>query len=211
MPDLPKCLAPVHQRPFLELQIDSLAERGVDRFVLSLGYMAEAVVEAISAFRIAHDIEYVIEKEQLGTGGAALFALNETGEDEVLIANGDTWTDAPLTPMLNHLQLADGELMRLAATHVPDRGRYGGLELSAGKVTGFSPKGLPGAGLINSGLYRIHRNAFNNFVPGQAFSLEADLMPQLVEKGALTAASLDGMFIDIGIPDDYRRFCDLNA
>ena len=80
VPDLPKCLAPIACRPFLEWQLRSLAERGVQYFVLALGYGADEVLESLrQPWARALSIETVIEHELLGTGGAARFAMSETG------------------------------------------------------------------------------------------------------------------------------------
>lgn len=206
--DRPKCLAPVNGRPFLELQLDALAELGVNRFVLSLGYMAQAVEKAVMPLRNKYALECVIESDPLGTGGAVLKAMVDLDLDEVLVTNGDTWLDAPLDAMLRQLDLSQGELMRLAAVWVPDRGRYGGLTLRGEQVVGFVSKGANGPGPINAGFYRLHRRAFAERESGDAFSLETTVLTQLVAQGALTATAVLGSFIDIGVPEDYRRFCE---
>lgn len=203
----PKCLAPVNGRPFLELQMGALAAQGIDHFVLALGHLSEVVLDAVAPLKARHRITHVIETQALGTGGAVLNAWAALGGDEALVTNGDTWLDAPLEPLLRPLDTYRGESMRLAAVRVEDRARYGGLMLDGDRVVGFVPKGAQGPGLINGGLYRMHRRAFDGMEPGSAFSLENVLMPALVERGQMTAMPVEGYFIDIGIPEDYRRFC----
>lgn len=207
VPNLPKCLAPIAGRPFLEWQLRSLAERGVDRFVLALGYDSEAVLDALKQpWARALAIDAVIERELLGTGGAARFAMDESGLDEALIANGDTFLGGSMQAMLSPLDLANGERMRIATVQVPDRARFGGVALDARqRVTAFLEKGQTGAGPINAGLYRIHRSSFDGEGPG-AFSMETQVMPRLVAAWALQARALTGPFIDIGVPEDYRLF-----
>lgn len=207
VPDLPKCLAPIAGRPFLEWQLRSLAGRGVERFVLALGHGAAQVRESLDQ-PWARDlkIDYVVEREALGTGGAARFAMEEAGLDEALIVNGDTFLGGALSAMLAPLELAGGELMRIATVHVPDRARFGGVAVDgARRVTAFFEKGETGAGQINAGLYRLHRFAFDDAVSG-AFSMETHVMPRLAAAGALQARELAGPFIDIGVPEDYRLF-----
>jgi D-glycero-alpha-D-manno-heptose 1-phosphate guanylyltransferase len=207
VPDLPKCLAPIDGRPFLEWQLRSLAQRGVTHFVLALGHGAEQVQEALGqlwAQQLA--IDYVIEREALGTGGAALFAMNEAGLDEALVANGDTFLGGSLAAMLAPLDLEGGELMRIATVAVPDRARFGGVAVDgAGHVTAFLEKGQADAGPINAGLYRINRRALDGHAD-RSFSMETLIMPHLVAHRAHVARELSGPFIDIGIPDDYRHF-----
>ena len=95
---------------------------------------------------------------------------------------------------------------------VADRSRYGGVAFEgSGLVVGFTARGAEGSGPINAGFYRLHRSAFDGWSVGSRFSLEADLLPGLVAAGAVTATPLDGSFIDIGVPEDYRRFCERHA
>ena len=43
--DVPKPLAPINNRPFLEYLLDYWIERGVTYFILSVGYMHEKIIE----------------------------------------------------------------------------------------------------------------------------------------------------------------------
>jgi D-glycero-alpha-D-manno-heptose 1-phosphate guanylyltransferase len=207
VPDLPKCLAPVRDRPFLVIQMESLSQKGVDSFVLSLGYLADRVMDATFNLKHIYDLTNIIESKPLGTGGAILHAMTELGLEEVLIANGDTFIDADLALMLKPLNIADDELMRVATVRVSDCSRYGGLQIVSGQITGFFEKGLVGPGFINAGFYRLHRSVFSSFLTGTSFSLENEVLPMLARQGHLSSCSLEGAFIDIGVPDDYYRFC----
>lgn len=210
--DRPKCLAPVGDTTFLALQMDALAQRGVTRFVLALGHLAQAVLEAVEPLRARFAIESVVEPQALGTGGALLHAMAEGGLEECLAANGDTWLDAELGAMLQPLDLAGGELMRMGCAVVDDASRYGSVRIGAGgRVEGFAARGQSGGAVINAGLYRLHRSVFGGRRAGAAFSLEAEVLPALAADGALRAVALPGAFIDIGVPDDYRRFCERQA
>ena len=96
--------------------------------------------------------------------------------------------------------------MRIATAQVPDRTRFGGVAVDAAqRVTAFLEKGQAGAGPINAGLYRIHRNAFN-FEALSTLSMETQVIPRLISEGALQAREIAGPFIDIGVPDDYHQF-----
>jgi D-glycero-alpha-D-manno-heptose 1-phosphate guanylyltransferase len=207
VPDLPKCLAPIAGHPFLEWQLRSLAARGIERFVLALGHGADQVLKSLAQpWARSLSIYTVTEREPLGTGGAARFAMDKAELDEALIVNGDTFLGGSLKTMLAPLDLHGGEFMRIATVQVPDRTRFGGVAVDAAqRVTAFLEKGQVGAGPINAGLYRIHRNAFN-FEALTTLSMETQVMPRLISEGALQAREIAGPFIDIGVPDDYRQF-----
>jgi D-glycero-alpha-D-manno-heptose 1-phosphate guanylyltransferase len=147
-----------------------------------------------------------METVPLGTGGAVLHAMSTLGVPEAWVINGDTYIDGRIEPMLAPLD-PETECLRIAAVQVEDRQRYGGLLCEGERVTGFAEKGTTGPGLINAGLYRLRQDAFAGWRPGDAFSLESDLMPELIRRKVLTCAPLSAGFIDIGVPDDYFRFC----
>jgi len=205
--DVPKCLAPVGPRTFLDIQLDALFAAGVGEVVLSLGHLAEQVVAAVRAGHAGRPVRWVVEPTLLGTGGAIAHVMDTLGLDEVLVANGDTYVSGDLTGLLAPLDRAHGELLRMALVQVADRTRFGGVEVGArGQVQGFLEKGRQDAGAINAGLYRLARAA----LPagrGGPYSLEADVLPALVRAGAVSALALAGSFTDIGVPEDYRRFC----
>jgi D-glycero-alpha-D-manno-heptose 1-phosphate guanylyltransferase len=202
-PGVPKCLAPVAGAPFLRLQMEQLASQGVERFVLALGHLAEQVIEAAKALRSAFRIEWVVEPEPLGTGGAMLFAMHQARLAEAMVANADTLLEADLAGLLRPLDVAGCEHVRLMAVRVPDAARFGGVVVKAGKALRFVPRGASGPGLVNAGLYRVHRDAFAGHCPGERFSFEADVAGPLARQGRVGAAVVRGAFVDIGVPQDY--------
>ncbi len=204
---LPKCLAPVGRRPFLALQLEALRAAGITDVVLSLGYGAQQVIDAIGTLASATPVRWVVEREPLGTGGAIAHAMDALALDECWVANGDTYLEANVSELIPPLDRAGGELLRMALVRVDDRSRFGGVTVSADRrVTGFVEKGRGGPGCINAGLYRLARAALPAALRG-AFSLEQDVLPALAAQGAVTALELHGRFTDIGVPEDYRRFC----
>ena len=205
--DSPKSLSPIRGKPFLELLLASLSKRGIDNFVLSLGYGSEYVLSALKD-PWAHNlfITTVVENELLGTGGAIRFVMDKLGLEEAIVVNGDTFLAGVLDNILTPLSVSSNELMRIATVRVNDRSRFGGLVINNNnRVTDFIEKGCLGPGIINAGMYRIHRSIFDFELP-KIFSLENDLMPCLVDSSLISACDILGPFIDIGVPDDYFRF-----
>lgn len=209
--DLPKCLAPVQGQPFLWWLLQVLRQQGFGPVMLSLGHGADQVIAASAGW----DVRHVVESEALGTGGAIRMALQEAGWAQALVVNGDTLVGGSLRALLSPLgYLPNGqpELLRMAAVAVEDRSRFGGLSISTdGRLTGFLEKGRSGPGAINAGIYRVHSDVFNRApVPpaGQAFSFEAAVLPELCQQGVVGTVPIQGRFIDIGVPEDYRRLCE---
>jgi D-glycero-alpha-D-manno-heptose 1-phosphate guanylyltransferase len=204
--DIPKCLAPIGERTFLEYQIDYLHNEGIHDIVLSLGYGAATVIAALQARPRSRPVRWVVESTPRGTGGAIWHALNTFGLDDAIVTNGDTYLSGSIGPLMAPLRRDEDELLRLGVVRVADRARYGGVQIDgSGLVRGFVEKGVSGPGDISAGVYRLCREAFGEGRDAP-FSIETDVLPDLVEQCRVRAARLEGHLIDIGIPEDYRRF-----
>jgi len=204
VPDLPKPLAPVAGLPFLAWVLDHLAAQGVRRAVLAVGYRHEAIRDHFGARHRGMRLAYAVEPRPLGTGGAIRAALAECTTDPVLVVNGDTLFEIDLSPLLARHRAA-GRSLTMALCRVPDTARYGRVAVTDGVVTGFEEKGASGPGRINAGVYVLSARLFDGYVLPAAFSFEEELLAPHVAALAPAVHEAEGYFVDIGVPDDYRR------
>lgn len=203
VPDLPKPMAPVAGRPFLEILLHALASKGFCRVILSLGFMAGKVEAHFGEQFAGMELVYEVENTPLGTGGAVRQALTRCSEDHVFVFNGDTYLDLEVADVEAHWQTHRVPI--IVAREVPDTARFGRLNTAGGRVTGFLEKGMAGAGLINAGCYVLPVAILNGFAHGQAFSLETDFLAKTVGAQRIDVFVTNGHFIDIGVPEDYAR------
>lgn len=203
VPNLPKPMAPVAGRPFLEILLTSLARKGFSRVVLSLGYLSEKVVEYFGDRFADMELVYEIEDTPLGTGGAIRQALERCSADHVFVFNGDTYLDVEAAEVEAHW-LAQ-RVPIIVAREISDAARYGRLDAANNRVLGFREKGLAGSGLINAGCYVLPKAILDGFPCGAAFSLEADFLAKAVTQQRFDVFITKGQFIDIGIPEDFAR------
>ena len=90
--DVPKPMAPVGGRPFLEYQLEYWINQGISRFVLSVGYRHEAITEHFGSRYKGVELEYAVEEQPLGTGGGLLLAAEKLKQDTpFLLLNKDTY------------------------------------------------------------------------------------------------------------------------
>jgi D-glycero-alpha-D-manno-heptose 1-phosphate guanylyltransferase len=205
IPGIPKCMAPVHQKPFLDYVIQYLQSQGVTRFVFALGHQAEMVVDYLQSHPLHHSFAYSIETTALGTGGAIQLALQHCKEENVLIVNGDTLYKTLIENIARSHSL-NKALCTITLKPMQNTSRYGAVVIDdTNKVTGFREKLQSGAGLINGGMYIINRKAFLDMDWPESFSFEKDFLQTHVRHAKIFAAIDDGYFIDIGIPEDYER------
>jgi D-glycero-alpha-D-manno-heptose 1-phosphate guanylyltransferase len=200
--ELPKAMAPVAGRPFLEHLLDVLALAGFASTVLAVGYRADAIREHFGDRYRGLPLTYSVEGLPLGTGGAIRLAMNHASSPEVFVVNGDTFVDVDFSAMLAAHRRTSARLT-IAVHEVPDAARYGALDIAGDRVRGFFEKGRVGPGWINAGVYLLARTLLDGEALPTSFSFESDYLVPNVEALRPLAFRTDGLFIDIGVPEDY--------
>lgn len=202
--DMPKPLASVAGRPFLAWVLDALAAQGLRRAVLATGYRGDQIEAALGKIWRRMSLDYSREQEPLGTGGAIVLAMQRITGEACFVLNGDTWLALDYARFDAAVRGVEARL-GVALAAVPDVARYGAVRAEGGRVAGFVEKGQAGPGLVNAGVYRVERSLLSGFRAGDAFSFERDVLePVAMHETVAGYADTEG-FIDIGVPDDYRR------
>lgn len=200
LPDVPKPMAPLEGKPFLEWVLRYWRGQGVNRFVVSLGHLAP-VAQRYLAERPPDglEIESLVEPAPLGTGGAIRYAAAHAAlGDPFLVANADSLAAADCRPAFECAARSEIDAVILGLK-VPDASRYGSLDTDPhGNLTGFREK-QPGVGLINAGVYILKRRLIDRFPPLTPLSLERDVFPALLASGArIAVVPAEAPFLDIG-------------
>ncbi|MBS1643828.1 MAG: nucleotidyltransferase family protein [Bacteroidetes bacterium] len=203
--EIPKCMAPVDNKPFLFYLLAFLQTQHVDRVILSLGYKSEQVLSWLNTQRWDFVLDYVIEDIPLGTGGGLRLAMTKASEEQVFVFNGDTY----LTLELQQMEHAMGQgkcKTTIALKYLENAGRYGTVTMDAhSRISTFKEKQTKSSGWINAGVYLVHRTNFLADTPSGNFSLETDYLTPEALMGHIFGLSVPGYFIDIGVPDDYAQ------
>lgn len=198
--DIPKPMAPIDNKPFLEFIFIYLKKQKIDEIILAVSYKYEIIQEYFKDEFLDIKVRYSIEKEPLGTGGAIKQAL-ELVKENCLVLNGDTFFDIDLTKMK-----LDESKICLALKKMNDFDRYGSVELDKmGNITSFKEKQYLKQGFINGGIYLISKDIFEGFILEKKFSFEEFLQENYKNLKA-RAEIFEDYFIDIGIPEDYKSF-----
>lgn len=206
--DRPKPLAPINGRPFLEHQMDYWMAQGIRRFVLSVGFRREQIMQHFGGSYRGCAVEYAEEVTPLGTGGGLLMAAQKLdGVETCLVLNGDTFFEVDLVA-LTDFQRVRAASLSVALFETPRNDRYMGVQIKDdGAIVSF--KSEPGASqLANGGVYLMNISLFGNLPwrAGDKLSLEDDLFAHfLASRKRLYGMVCRGRFIDIGVPDDYFR------
>lgn len=207
--DLPKPMAPIEGRPFLEYLLDYWLTQGITHFILAIGYRHEIIVKHFKDGYKGAKIEFVIEPQPLGTGGGLLLASEKINPKEAfLLLNGDTYFRVDLFKLRQFFQKNDAD-WAFSLFESSEMDRYMGMEiLPEGQITSLQSCKPSMNSLVNGGVYMVRPQALSaiNFVPNQKISLENDIFPSALTSGQrLFGLKCAGSFIDIGIPADYFK------
>ncbi len=204
--ELPKPMAPINDRPFLEYLLDYLEGYGINKVILSVGYRHEVIQAHFkNKYKYMH-IAYAVEEEALGTGGAIKLAAQQIEGNKFFVLNGDTMFQVNLGKLQDYHRIFGSELT-MVLRKVNDVQRYGSVEVdSKGKLIHFTEKGeKTGSGSINGGVYLIDKKLIEELPFSGAFSFEKEVLQKSFDRHEFYGMSCKQYFIDIGIPEDYLR------
>jgi NDP-sugar pyrophosphorylase family protein len=204
--DLPKCLAQVQGRPFIEHQIELLKSEGVREFVLCVGLGANLVQRVLGhGERLGVSISYSTEEKPLGTAGAIKNARANI-DGRFLCTNGDTLVEFSLKDMEeSHV---NAQAVGTILFRMDDAAGKGTIKIGpGGGVMGFEEKSQHNAAaFINCGFYLMEEELLEHIPSGEPVSLEEEIFPKLLSSGLkLFAFPARGAFVDIGTPEEYLR------
>jgi NDP-sugar pyrophosphorylase family protein len=204
---LPKPMAPVAGRPFLEWMVRYLARQGVSKVVISTGYRAEVVAEHFGQQPVAGvSTQCVPEGKALGTAGGFLHAARACGQSPAawLVLNGDSLVFADLAGAAG--LLGAGAAGVIVGRALPDASRYGTLAVgTGGALEGFEEK-RPGPGVISAGVYLLRPALLAEFPAKTPLSFETEVFPALTSRGGfLKVHVVNAPFLDIGTPESLPQ------
>ena len=205
VPNLPKPLAPIGNRPFLEILLQQIEKSQIiDRVIFSLGYRAPMIAEFVSKRKNLFTTVFVEENKPLGTGGAVQECIQKVQSHNFFVMNGDSYLEINWEKFLQ-AHFRNKAYTTLACTGILDTFRFGTVTLGSDqRVTHFQEKkNISKPGIINGGIYCFKKGYLPYHSVGDHFSIETDIFPKLIDKniyGFLTS----GTFIDIGTAESFK-------
>src|SRR5277367_6541732 len=204
--DVPKPMAQIAGRPFLELLLRQLKRHGFSRVILSVGYKQEVIQEHFGDEAFGLELVYSIETSPLGTGGALREAANHIRTETTLVMNGDSYTDVDLSRLVREHAGNDADVTVVVMPET--RSDAGSVVLDRdGKVKAFAEKRqVPESRYLSAGIYMLNKNLIAGIPQGSKFSLEEQLFPQWLADGkSIEGFVCEGQCLDIGTPERYME------
>jgi NDP-sugar pyrophosphorylase family protein len=204
--EVPKPMARIAGRPFLELLLRQLKRHGFSRVVLSVGYMQEVIREHFGEKAFGLELVYSIETSPLGTGGALREAVHHIGTQTALVMNGDSYTDVDLSHLVREHARSEADVTVVV---IPEsRVDAGSVVLDPkGKVKAFAEKRpVPESRYLSAGIYMLSKSLIGGVPLGSKISLEEQLFPQWLADGkSVEGFVCQGKCLDIGTPERYMK------
>jgi D-glycero-alpha-D-manno-heptose 1-phosphate guanylyltransferase len=203
--DIPKAMAPIDKVPFLEYLLNYLTYFNITKVHLAVGYKHEVIKKHFGNQFKGLELNYVIESEPLGTGGAIKKALKKVKSENVIVLNGDTFFEVDFESF-DQFHTSNNADITLALKPMSDFDRYGTVSYDDDfRITSFAEKKYLNEGSINGGVYLMKTNIFNGIKFPENFSIEKDFFEKYYSEKKLMGFINEGYFIDIGIPTDYTK------
>ena len=205
----PKTLFPIVNKPLLQWIFERLANNGVDEAILAVNALTQFYIRQYRPPKCGLKVRFSIDppKMPLGTAGPVKKAEKLIGHEEpFIVLNGDIFAD------LSYKQLLDthrksGALATIALCSVEDPCSFGVAELVDGnRIKRFIEKPAKNeapSNLINAGAYVLSPEVFRYIPEGKPVSIEREVFPKLAEEGKLFGLCLNGLWMDIGKPQEY--------
>jgi mannose-1-phosphate guanylyltransferase len=204
--DVPKPMAQIAGRPFLELLLRQLKRLGFSRVVLSVGYKQEVIREHFGEKAFGLELVYSIETSPLGTGGALREAARHLRTGTALVMNGDSYTDVDLSRLVRKHA---GNGPDVTVVVIPEsRADAGSVVLDRnGKIKAFAEKRqVPESRYLSAGIYMLNKSLVAGIPQDSKISLEEQLFPQWLAEGkSIEGFVCEGQCLDIGTPERYMK------
>ena len=205
--EIPKPMVPVDGKPLLEYQVEALKEYGIKKIVMIVGHLGEKIMEHFKDGKdFGVDIDYIVEKEPLGTAGAFYYLKDKTDTKDFLLIFGDVFFDIDFDRM-EDFHFKNAALTTLLAH--PNGHPYDSDLIQTddnGKVIGFDSKNNVRDywydNMVNAGMYVINRELLELVGEPVKIDFEKDILANQVKNGANIYAYHSPEYVkDVGTVD----------
>jgi len=201
---LPKPLIPIGDKPVIEIIMERFSKYGLNKFIISLNYKGEMIKTYFLENRnqIDYHIEYIEEKEFLGTSGV-LSLMHDKLKDTFVVSNCDIITDANFESLLKYHKDKKNKATILAvirSVKIP----YGILKIQNGYLDEILEK-PEYSFIINAGVYVLEPDIVK-LVPKEKPINMPNLLMLAKERGMkVSVYPVNCSWFDIGEWEEYKR------
>ena len=205
--EIPKPMVPVDGKPLLEYQVEKLKSYGVKKIIMIVGHLGEKISGHFQDGRaFGVDIDYIFEKEPLGTAGAFYYLKDKIDAKDFLLIFGDVFFDLDFDRM-EDFHFKNSALTTLLAH--PNGHPYDSdlIQMDdTGRVIGFDSKHNVRDywydNMVNAGMYILNKDLLDLVKEPVKIDFEKDILANQVKLGANIYAYHSPEYVkDVGTVD----------
>lgn len=198
----PKPLLEVGGKPIIDYNVEALLKHGVENVFVTVNYLKEQLESHFSDPRWEGRVKCVAEPCRLGTIGS-LALIDSLAHDQVLVMNSDLLTNIDFERLWQH-HVASGAALTMSTVPYSVAVPFAILKTAGDRVERLEEKPTFNY-FANAGVYMIERTLTGRIAKGEYLDAP-DFIGQLIAEGLKVAHfPVEGTWIDIGSPDDYRH------
>lgn len=187
--EIPKPMVPVDGKPLLEYQVEKLKTYGIKKIVMIVGHLGEKIVDHFKDGKdFGVEIDYIFEKEPLGTAGAFYYLKDKIDAKDFMLVFGDIFFDMDFDRM-EDFHFKNSALTTLLAH--PNGHPYDSDLIQTddtGRVIGFDSKHNVRDywydNMVNAGMYIINKRLLDLVKEPVKTDFEKDILANQVKLGA---------------------------
>ena len=205
--EIPKPMVPVDGKPLLEYQVEKLKSYGIKKIVMIVGHLGEKIVDHFKDGKdFGVEIDYIFEKEPLGTAGAFYYLKDKIDAKDFMLVFGDIFFDMDFDRM-EDFHFKNSALTTLLAH--PNGHPYDSDLIQTddtGRVIGFDSKHNVRDywydNMVNAGMYIINKRLLDLVKEPVKTDFEKDILANQVKLGASIYAYHTPEYVkDVGTVD----------
>ncbi len=201
--DRPKSLALIGEKPIIEILMDRLVLCGIDKFYISVNYMADQIRHHFKSEKYKSlVIRFIQEEKPLGTAGSIAYVKNEITHP-VLVCNADVLTKVPFDQVISYHQNQEADItcvVRAQKIAIP----YGVIEIEDDLITGVREKPQIDY-LASAGIYVLSPTICQLLSKNEYMDMPELIELALKQRRRVVPFMLHEYWLDVGVPNDYRQ------
>ena len=204
--ETPKPLLPVDGKPIIDYNIEELETCGVKKIYVTVNYLADQIRSHFRDWEGSAEVECVEEPKKLGTLGSLAY-VKGIKTDNIIVMNSDLLTTVDFEALyLNHVK--SGADFTIAAVPYSVSVPFAIMRLKKDRVVSLEEKPTYNY-FANGGVYIMKTDLIKRIPEGKYLDAPDFIMSLIKDGKNVGCFHLEGTWIDIGSPDDYRMACEL--
>ncbi len=199
----PKPMLHVGNKPILETIIENFSKYGFTEIIISVNYLSHIIEDYFGdGTRFGVSIEYIHEKQRMGTVGA-LSLIRDQLTEPFFVMNGDLLTNINLEHLYDY-HLSSQAVATMCVGEYDFQVPYGVVNLENDKILSIDEKPVHKF-FVSAGIYMLSPDALSLVPDGEFFDMPSLFKKIIAQGNKAVTFPIHEYWLDIGRINDYER------